>query len=183
MKITFTGRQQKLTPDQERKLATRFAKLSKMIERRGEKDAQIVLSAERHLQNAEVRVNYYDHPLVGLGAATDQFTAMIDAVEKLEKQVVKLRTKWRDTKRTGEAKKELPAERAAAKVKAKGKAKEPQKKVVRPAAKPNGKPMTAAEAILTMDDEQDYLVFSDAETQKKSVLVRRRDGRIEVVEP
>lgn len=182
MKITFTGKQQKLTPVQERKLATRFAKLSKMIERRGEKDAQMVLSSERHLQNAEVRVNYYDHPLVGLGSATDQFTAMMEAVEKLEKQVVKLRAKWRDTKRTADGKTIVPAAPVSA-GKPKPKAKEPQKKVARPAAMPNGKPMTAAEAMLLMDEEQDYLVFSDSETQKKSVLIRRRDGRIDVVEP
>ncbi len=181
MKITFTGKQQNLTPVQERKLATRFAKLSKMIERRGEKDAQMVLNAERHLHHAEVRVNYYDHPLVGVGSATDQFTAMMEAVEKLEKQVVKLRARWRDTKRTAEGK-EAPLEPVpAAKVKAK--APEPRKKVARAAAKPNGKPMTAAEAMLMMEEEQDYLVFSDSETQKKSVLVRRRDGGIDVVEP
>lgn len=182
MKITFTGKQQSLTPVQERKLATRFAKLSKMIERRGERDAQMVLNTERHLHHAEIRVHYYDHPLVGAGSATDQFTAMMDAVEKLEKQVVKLRARWRDTKRTAEGKNEAPsAPSATAKVKAK--APEPRKKVARAAAKPNGKPMTAAEAMLMMDEEQDYLVFSDSETQKKSVLVRRRDGGIDVVEP
>lgn len=182
MKITFTGKQQKLSPAQERKLATRFAKLSKMIERRGEKDAHVVLSSERHLHYAEVRVNYYDHPLVGVGSATDQFTAMTEAVDKLEKQVVKLLAKRRDTFRTSDGKMEAPVLSAVTE-KVKVKVKAPQKKIVRPAAKPNGKPMTAAEALLLMDEEQDYLVYSDAETQKKAVLVRRRDGRIDVVEP
>ena len=182
MKITFTGKQQKLSPAQERKLATRFAKLSKMIERRGEKDAHVVLNSERHLHHAEVRVNYYDHPLMGVGSATDQFTAMTEAVDKLEKQVVKLLDRRRDTTRTADGKMEAPV-LSAVPEKVKAKVKAPQKKVVRPAAKPNGKPMTAAEALLMMDEEQDYLVYSDAETQKKSVLVRRRDGRVDVVEP
>lgn len=184
MKITFTGKQQRLSPAQERKLATRFAKLSKMIERRGEKEAHIVLVSERHLHHAEVRVNYYDHPLVGVGSATDQYTAMTEAVEKLEKQVLKLLARRRDAFRTADGKMETPAAAAAAqKPKVKAKVKAPQKKIVRPAAKPNGKPMTAAEAMLLLDEEHDYLVYSDAETQKKAVLVRRRDGRIDVVEP
>ena len=37
MNITFTGKQDTLTPSQERKLATQFAKLSKLLEKRGEK--------------------------------------------------------------------------------------------------------------------------------------------------
>ena len=37
MRITFTGKQDPLSPTQERKLATAFARLSKLIERKGEK--------------------------------------------------------------------------------------------------------------------------------------------------
>ena len=59
----------------------------------------MILSLERHLHHAEVTVNYYGHQLVGLGSNTDLFTAIHAAAEKLEKQAVKARTKWRDTKR------------------------------------------------------------------------------------
>jgi putative sigma-54 modulation protein len=179
MKITFTGKQEPMTAAQERKLATRFGKLSKLIERRGEKDAHVVLSQERHLHRTEVRVNFYDHPLVGIGAAPDQFASIVEAVDKLEKQTVKLLERKRDTKRSGNAKGPVEAPPAPARVKPR----EPNRKVARPAAKPNGKPMTAAEALLAMEEEQDYMVYHDAETQRKSVLVRRRDGSVDVVEP
>ena len=51
---------------------------------------------ERHLHHAEATINYYNHQLVGLGSGSDLFTAIHGAAEKLEKQAVKARTKWRD---------------------------------------------------------------------------------------
>lgn len=194
MKITFTGKQDKLNPSQERKLALAFARLSKLLEKRGEKGAQVILSTQRHLQQAEVRLNFYDNTLVGAGAATDQFTAIMDAVEKVEKQAIKTRTKWRETKRATpgreaglktaalaagpEPAQEKPAK--ARKAKPAGGAK--PSKVVRASAKSNGKPMTVDEALLAMEDDRDYLVYRDAGTDKVHVLIRRRDGNVDLVE-
>ena len=48
---------------------------------------------------AEATVTYYGHQLVGVGSDPDLFTAIHSAAEKLAKQAVKARTKWRDTKR------------------------------------------------------------------------------------
>ena len=45
-------------------------------------------------------MNYHNHPLVGIGSNVDLFTAIHAAIEKLEKQTIKVRAKWRDTKRT-----------------------------------------------------------------------------------
>ena len=44
------------------------------------------------------------------------------------------------------------------------------------------KPMTLDEAILEMDKTRDYLVYRDAETDRVTVLVRRRDGNFDLVE-
>lgn len=196
MKITFTGKQDKLNPSQERKLALAFARLSKLLEKRGEKGAQVILSTQRHLQNAEVRVNFYDNTLVGEGAATDQFTAIMDAVEKVEKQAIKTRSKWRETKRAMPAKHEAgmtgaavaatlaPEPAAPAKGRKAAKAAERAKpsKVVRASAKSNGKPMTVDEALLAMEEDRDYLVYRDAGTDKVHVMIRRRDGKVDLVE-
>ena len=46
-----------------------------------------------------------------------------------------------------------------------------------------GKPMTAEEALLELDDSRrDYVSYRDANTGLINVLVRRRDGRAELVE-
>src|ERR1700693_2024882 len=99
MKITFTGRQVELAPAQLKKLEARFAKVGKLLDGRRECEAHVVLTVERHLHNAEAKVNYYNHQLVGLGSSSDLFNAIFSSAEKLEKQAVKVTTKWRDTKR------------------------------------------------------------------------------------
>src|SRR5262249_12625712 len=99
MKITYTGRQVELAPAQLRKLQSRFAKIGKLLDGREERDAHVVLSLERKMHKAEATINYYSQQLVGLGSSADLFTAIPLAAEKLEKQCVKARTKWRDAKR------------------------------------------------------------------------------------
>jgi putative sigma-54 modulation protein len=42
--------------------------------------------------------------------------------------------------------------------------------------------MTLDEAVMEMDKSRDYLVYRDAETDRVSVLVRRRDGHFDLVE-
>ena len=44
------------------------------------------------------------------------------------------------------------------------------------------KPMTLDEAVLQMDDQRDYLVYRDAQTDRVVMLVRRRDGHFDLVE-
>ncbi|MFZ5927100.1 MAG: ribosome hibernation promotion factor [Acidobacteriota bacterium] len=201
MKITFTGKQDKLTPSQERKLAMAFARLSKLLERRGEKGAQVILTEERHLRHAEVRVNFYDNALFGKGSAPDQFTAIMDAVEKVEKQAQRLLGKRRELKRSTSPRKEpalaaemagsLPEAPAARKgKKAKRQAGEEAEeaeplrpaRVVRSWARVNGKPMTLEEAMLAMEDGRDYLLYRDADTDRPHILIRRSDGAVDLVE-
>lgn len=185
MKITYTGRQVELAPAQLKKLETRFAKIGKLLDGKRECEAHVILSLERHLQQAEATVNYYGHQLVGLGSSNDLFTAIAGAAEKLEKQAVKARTKWRDTKRQPrKAASEVEAEQPAA---ARGEAAaetEPEagKRVYRVNHHQRRKPMTLDEALLEMDQSRDYLVYRDAETDRVAVLVRRRDGHFDLVE-
>ena len=44
------------------------------------------------------------------------------------------------------------------------------------------KPMTLEEAMLEMEQGSDYVVYRDAEKEKVSVLVRRRDGHFDLIE-
>ena len=88
------------------------------------------------------------------------------------------RTKFRDAKRTPhksapEVETDKPAEEADGEA-------DRQVYKVKPAQK--RKPMTVEEAVLEMDKTRDYLVYRDAQTDKVSVLVRRRDGHFDLVE-
>jgi putative sigma-54 modulation protein len=182
MKITYTGRQVELAPAQLKKLEARFAKIGRLLDgKKEERDAHVVLSLERKTHKAEATVHYYNHQLVGLGSDTDLFTAIHLAAEKLEKQCVKARTKWRDAKRVPrksapevETEKPAPAEAEADGA--------PERQVYRVKPAQKRKPMTVEEAILEMDKTQDYLVYRDAQTDRVNVLLRRRDGHFDLVE-
>lgn len=180
MKITYTGRQVELAPAQLKKLEARFAKTGRLLDGRRECEAHVILSLERHLHQAEATVNYYDHQLVGIGSSNDLFTAIHSAAEKLEKQAVKARTKFRDTKRT--RRKESAAEtEQKAPVEAEAEP-ESERRVYHVDQHKKRKPMTLDEAVLEMDRDRDYLVYRDSQTDRLSVLVRRRDGHFDLIE-
>jgi putative sigma-54 modulation protein len=195
MKIKYTGRQVELAPAQTRKLEAQFSKIGKLLDGRRECETHVILSLERHLHRAEATINYYNHQLVGLGASADLFTAIHSAAEKLEKQAVRTREKWRDTRRAPrEEAKEAAAPAAASpakpakvrgrKVETKSMAELPEEeqRVYHVDHHKKRKPMTVEEAVLDLDKTRDYVVYRDAETGKTTVLIRRRDGHLDMVE-
>lgn len=183
MKITYTGRQVELAPAQLKKLEARFAKIGKLLDGKRECEAHVILSLERHLHHAEATIHYFNHQLVGLGSSSDLFMAIHSAAEKLEKQAVKTRTKWRDTKRTprkpggddGQAKPAAPESEVEPEP-------EPERLIHHVENHKKQKPMTLDEAVLQMGDKRDYLVYRDARTDRLVMLVRRRDGDFDLVE-
>ncbi|HUE00329.1 MAG TPA: ribosome-associated translation inhibitor RaiA [Bryobacteraceae bacterium] len=178
MRITYTGRQVELAPAQLKKIEAQFAKVGKLLDGREEKEAHVILSLERHLHQAEITVHYHNHPLVGIGSNADLFTAIHAAIEKLEKQSIKVRAKWRDTKRTPFK------EEAAAHPEPAAEPEEPESErhVNRINHHERRKPMTLEEALMEMEKGPDYLVYRDAESGRTAVLVRRRDGNFDLIE-
>jgi putative sigma-54 modulation protein len=183
MKITYTGRKVELAPAQLKKLEARFAKIGRLLDGKEERDAHVVLSLERKTHKAEATVHYYNHQLIGLGSDSDLFTAIHLAAEKLEKQCVKARTKWRDAKRVPrKSAPEVETEKPAAAGADSETEEAPGRQVYKVKPAPKRKPMTVEEAVLEMDKTRDYLVYRDAQTDRVSVLVRRRDGHFDLVE-
>jgi putative sigma-54 modulation protein len=189
MKITYTGKPEALTPAENKKIEAKFAKLAKLLDAPGgEREVHVILAEQRHMKRAEITIQYHDHRLFGEESAADAFTAISTVIEKAEKQILRLREKWRDTKRI--PKEEPAAEAPVAKGSAKPKA-EPEPEhdaetdsgphVFRPDHHQRRKPMTLDEAILEIDG-RDYVVYRDAESDRLSVLIRRRDGNFDLIE-
>jgi putative sigma-54 modulation protein len=179
MKVTYKGIPHPLAPRIQQKLDAKFAKLAKLLDGRGEREAHVIVAQERHLHRAEVTVQFYDHQLVGIGSDSDLLTALTAALEKLDTQAVKTRGKWRETHRRKGTVTE-PAEPPAAASASSGQAS--AKRVFRVNGAGRRKPMTLDEALLEMDQNREYLVYRDAEREGLSVLVRRRDGHFDLIE-
>lgn len=191
MRITYTGRQVELSPAQLQKLEVHCRRLGKMLDgSKSECEARVILSHERHLHKAEVTVEYHNHSMVAYADSGDLFNAIHGAIEKLEKQAIKVRAKWRDSKRTPRkenAPSEPPAQALAPppkiKVAAKIHGKNGSKARVRHIGEQEQRrAMTLEEAIVEMGVDREYLAFLDIKTGAVNVLVRRRDGHFDLVE-
>jgi putative sigma-54 modulation protein len=199
MKISYTGKPEAIAPRQRAKLEAKLQKLSKVLERRGEKEAHVVLTQERFLHKVEITVNAWDHALVGIAKDGDIAVAALEAFDRLEKQLLKVQARWRDTKRVRD--KEADGEKASAILEppapspnakqakaanhakaSTGAKKAARKQVFRVNHSEGNKPMTLEEAMLEMEASQDYLVYRDAQTDRVTVLMRRSDGHFDLIE-
>ena len=183
MRVTYKGMPHALPVKIQQKLDGKFAKLAKLLDGRGEREAHVIVTQERRMCCAEVTLQFHDHKLVGHGSDIDLFTALSAALAKLDSQAVKQRTKWRATHRhKGEGRSaESPGEASA------GPGGETlAKRVFRVNGVGRRKPMTLDEALLEMDQNRDYLVYRDADRDSEReglcVLVRRRDGHFYLIE-
>ena len=179
MKITYTGRQVELRSSAVEEARGPVCQDRQTAGWQGEREAHVVLSLERQLHKAEATINYYDHQLVGVGSAARSVHCHSRRRGEAGKAGVKARTKWRDAKRTprksapeAETEKTQPSSR-------------------RPSGASAGATRQAASEAQAHDaggsharngHTHDYLVYRDAETDRVSVLVRRRDGHFDLVE-
>ena len=184
MKVTYKGKLDTLLPAQRQKLEAKLEKFGKLVDGKEEREAHVILVSERHLHRAEITFNFHDHPLVGIGESPDLLTAVTTAVDKLDKQVRKLRTKWRDGKRGPETtlKSKAEGEEEAEESAAPEAEAPPERSVFRVNHHSTQKPMTLDEALLRIEDGRDYVVYRDAKTDRVAVLLRRRDGNFDLVE-
>jgi putative sigma-54 modulation protein len=190
MKVTYTGVQKELPPKLQEKLDAKFAKVSKVLEKRGEKEVRVVVTTERHLHNAEITLPFYDHELIGLGSDADLFTAMSIALDKLETQAMKAATKWREKTRradlgeeTGEEETPEVAVKSSKASSSKGANGSAKPRIFRVNHQEDRKPMTLEEAVLEISaDSRGYVVYRDADRDCLSVLVRRPDGNLDLIE-
>jgi len=181
MKITYTGKLTPLTNEQKKNLDNHYAKLGKLVDQRGEREAHVMLNGQRHTQKAEVTMTFYGHQAVGMATHKDQFLALLAAINKLEKQLQKLHDKWIDSKRHGVGingkKSPIPDGTKAASAPAK------KLKPLRPTrVQRTSKPISIEEAPIAIKPTSAYLVFEELGSGQIHVLVRRDDGEFDLIE-
>jgi putative sigma-54 modulation protein len=173
MKIEFTGRQTEIPEDVRRLAERKLQKVGKLLP--AVTRAHVILAADKHRQVAEVSVHSRQLDLSAVEVTTNPRLSVAGAVDKLLRQAQRQRAKRRDRKGAATPRlASLPAERG-------GDGGAPR--VIRTRRAPV-KPMTLDEAALEMDGRgEGVLVFRDAVTERVSVLFRRRDGNLGLIEP
>ena len=174
MKIEFTGRQTEISDELRRLSERKLGKLGKLLP--SVTRAHVILSADKRRCVAEVSLHSRQLDLAAVEVSGDFRLSIAGAIEKLKRQAERQRTKRRVRK--GAVSPRLAAV-SAAPAEAEGDA----PRVIR-SRRAAVKPMTIEEAALELDGRRDgVLVYRDATSERVSVLFRRKDGNLGLIEP
>lgn len=100
MQIEYTGRQIEVTPDLRQYTEERLQKFNRTF--RDHSSIHVILHAAKHRRTAEITLQWRDHTLVGVEETTDPHSSISGALNKLERQAVRLlRRKWTRKHRPG----------------------------------------------------------------------------------
>src|SRR5215467_9139108 len=91
MTVEYTGRHYEVTPANRQDVEVGLSKIRKILRNRFE--TKVVLAVEKHRHKAEITITCRVGPLVGLAQAGDMKAAIGEALEHLEKQAVKSKTR------------------------------------------------------------------------------------------
>ena len=97
MNVEYTARKYKLTPTIRREVETGLNKIRKILGDRFE--TKVILAVEKRQHKAEITIDPPHGPIVGLAQTSDMASAVSEALDHLQKQALKHKTKWLSKKR------------------------------------------------------------------------------------
>ncbi|MEP6470497.1 MAG: HPF/RaiA family ribosome-associated protein [Acidobacteriota bacterium] len=186
MAVECTGRNVEVTPSLLNLARERAERLERHLG--GPADVRIVLSHEKRRFGAEIIATHRRRRWNAHEYTADPRAAVALAFEKIDAQAKKDAEKIRNRKDRSSPRL-IPTAEATAAPRARRR-KQPvaarqdaaDRRIVR-VTRPAVKPMSAEEAALRIEhSEQEFLVFRDATTEKVSVLYKRRDGNLGLIE-
>jgi len=176
MQFEYTGRHLEVTPAMRSHVEDHFSRVKHLFNGSAT-SAHVIIEVERGKHRAEIVVNWHDHVLTATSVLPDMYLALSKTVDKLEKQALRLKNKIIDRKHNAEK---------VAKVASNGVEVPAEQSEPRIISENNfsAKPMSIEEAVLKLKSEKDDLVvYRDAETEKFSVLHKRKDGNFGLIQP
>ena len=196
MNVEYTGRQYEVTPAIRKQVEQGLAKLTKILGNTFE--THVILAVEKYRCKAEITVTARSRAIVGLAEAGEMVPAVGEALDRIERQAVKYKTRMRTRKRQPRnhwAAVEVPMQEMRMAVGASASTAVPVAVHSFPAAVRTTeahvvpsrdsvalRPMTLEEAVKEAEfRDRDVFVFRDTEGRVK-VLHRTRDGKLELIE-
>jgi len=187
MRLELTGRHVEITPNLRRLVEGKLAKLERLLNDSAV-SAQAVLTREKHRHRAEITVHARGEKFLhGVGNTGSWEGSLADAIEKLGQQVQKVKGKWQGRKRRGPKGGGIVEVPDGAVPESLREGRAPRERARMPrifrASRQPIKPMSVADAAREADADHDgVVVFRDTETESISVLYRRRNGELTLVQ-
>jgi putative sigma-54 modulation protein len=178
MRVDVTGRHVEITTPLRNLINQRLAKLERVLND-NVVSAVVILTKEKYRHRTEIVIHARgDHMMRGLGEGNAWPISVRQAAQKVEQQAQTLKGKWAERKRSSSRRRTPRA--VAADQSTAGPA---ARRVVRASRYPV-KPMSIEDAALRVEGRQEtFVVFRNADTDAVSILYRRRDGNLGLIEP
>jgi putative sigma-54 modulation protein len=177
MNVEITGRHVLITPAIRTYVLTRLRKFVKILG--DDINFHVILDVEKERQTAEILLKSKLLSLTGKGESDDMYNSILRAIEKLERQALKHKSKIIEGKRQRAKAKSVAVRLGVG---------EPTARTI--ARGTNGireeeaqrKPMAVEEAVIELShSEYPFVVFRNAESGAVNVLYRRKDGTIGLI--
>jgi ribosome hibernation promoting factor len=179
MRIDYTGRKAQVSPEVRQLAERKLRKLEKVLH--GITDVHVVLATDKRRQQVEVSVRSPRLSLTAAEEGADAGRSLATVIDRLTRQAQRHVGRVRETKRR---RRETALWNGV--VEASKTASTPSEGVRRVVRSRRffAKPMTVDDAALQVASSEDgLLVFRDATTSRLSVLYRRKDGTLGLIEP
>ena len=175
MRLDITGRNVTITPALRQLIDKRLAKLERLLNAAAV-SATVILTKEKFRHKTELVVHARgDHTMSANGEGNTWPLSLRQAAEKVERQAGKLKSRWTEGKR----------QRTSAKADGAGTTPvaAPKRRHIRP-TRYAIKPMSVEDAAMRVESGPEmFVVFRNAETDAISIVHRRKDGTLGLIEP
>lgn len=177
MKFEYTGRHIEVTPALRSHVEEHFNRLSHLFDGDNAK-AHVIIEVEKGRHRSEIVVKWRKEVLTANTKNSDMYQSLSQTIDKIEKQALKFKNKIKDKQHKARKVSTITP---------------PQIDVAPAPAQPRiinsktyaVKPMTADEAVMLLNDEENqFLVFCNADNNERvAVIYKRKDGNYGLITP
>jgi putative sigma-54 modulation protein len=177
MNVEITGRHVVITPAIRTYILKRLRKFVKIF---GEEiNFHVIIDVEKERQTAEVLLKSKLLDLTGKGVTGDMYSSIMLAIEKLERQALKHKSKVIEGKRQRVRTKSVAVNLGVAEVSPRIRT---QKRSGIQEEEAQRKPMAVEEAVLELNQsDYPFVVFRNSESGDVNILYRKKDGTLGLI--
>jgi putative sigma-54 modulation protein len=178
MKFEYTGRHIEVTPALRSHVESHFEKVNHLFDGDGAK-AHVIIDVEKGRHRSEIVINWRKEVLTANTTEADMYQSLTRTIDKIAKQALRLKNKIIDKHHRA---KKVTTVAVAPEAEVAPAPDSPQ--IVDSNSYYSVKPMTAEEAVLQLSGEENqFLVFRNADSDRVSVIYKRKDGNFGLIQP
>ena len=177
MNVEITGRHVVITPAIRTYILKRLRKFVKIFG--DDINFHVIIDVEKERQTAEILLKSKLLDLTGKGVTDDMYSSIMLAIEKLERQALKHKSKMIEGKRQRAKAKSVAVKLGVAEASARVR---PQRKNGIQEEEAQRKPMAVEEAVLELNhSDYPFVVFRNSESGDVNILYRKKDGTLGLI--